>query len=156
MFKRFFVLVILSLSLQNYAMHSYYSETCSNDHLSLEYKGNSPVGGYYQFDNIQNPTQLDVYDFFAVWYNDTHDAPYSPEDYTSASVVYKDLELTNIVNQPITNDGCFDTKISDFTKTIKIDKVSTQAQRLLGINECQKIEMTCHSQLDTPNPIDCF
>ncbi len=154
--KKFALLLsVLLISAQASAMHAYRSEDCSNDKFTLSYTGNYPFGGYYKFDSVQNPTGLDVLDFYAIFKDDVHESEYSEDEFKSAAVVYEYIHSQVTSKGPTTNDGCFDHNEWESKTVIKIRNLSSEAKKLLNLSEGDILEMSCKESTDIPNPIDC-
>lgn len=148
-------LSLILISSQSYAMHAYRTEDCTSGKFTLNYTGNYPFGGYYKFDSVEAPTGRDVYDFYAIFKDGEYETPYSEDEYKNAAVVYEYIHSQIVVKEPTTNDGCFDHDEWTSKTVIKIQKLSSDAQKLFDLKEGDTLEMSCTETSDIPNPVDC-
>lgn len=148
--KRFVLLTLATLlSSPAFAIHAYRSMDCTSTSHQLHYKGNYPVGGDYGLTRIAERESSEVLAL-----------PNEPEIYDEASlnaagVVFSETSSRNLGPVQRAEECSFDHEEWRSEKIIRIERISADAAKLLGLRQGESLTFQCSESTDTPNGNSC-
>lgn len=131
-----------------FATHAYRSENCKSLTHELDYKGNYPWGGMYGVSLLGQEEN----DTPALPQYDGSDKPNTLED---ADMIFTEGDSTILHQEPTVHDCWFDHDKWTSEKTVKINLISPEAGKKLGLKSGDKMTFTCEESTDTPNGNEC-
>jgi len=126
------------------AAHAYRDESCTSSTHDLDYLGDKIVGGQYwisQKDQDQKITARPLWDF-------SEDDQYTLED---ADVIFSTISVREYDRSEVTNDGFFDHEEWKTESTHKIDLITPEASKKLGLKQGDQVTFICNESTDYPN-----
>lgn len=129
-----------------FATHAYRTMDCQSNDIRLNYKGNYPVGGLYAISRSGSDELLALP-------NDSE--TYGEDELKSADVVFEIMASTNIGDVKTFPVCGFDHTEKLTSNMIKLNKVSPEAARKIGVQQGDSLKFVCVEILDTPNGKDC-